>query len=128
MKPSAYILRKKIWIIPALYSLGAIVLSIATFFMDLLLVGRVTNIIPSIFLTNIELGKDIMGILAAAILTMTTFTFSTVLVVLTTYTSQFSPRTPENFVHGQVTRRVLGIFLGGFVYTSLSLLYAGCSA
>lgn len=123
MKPSAYTIRKKIWITPALYSIGAIFLSIATFFMDLLLVGRVTDIIPSIFLTNIELGKDIMGVLAAAILTMTTFTFSTVLVVLTTYTSQFSPRTPENFVHGQVTRRVLGIFLGGFVYTSFSLLY-----
>jgi uncharacterized membrane protein len=71
----------------------------------------------------VELGKDILGILAAALLTMTTFTFSTVLVVLTTYSAQFSPRSPENFVHAQTTRKVLGIFLGGFIYTSLSLMY-----
>ena len=91
--------------------------------MDLLLVEKIIDYIPPILLTNVELGKDIMGILAAAILTMTTFTFSTVLVVLTTYSAQFSPRTPENFVHGQTTRTILGLFLGGFAYTSMSLLF-----
>ncbi|WP_255472995.1 DUF2254 domain-containing protein [Planomicrobium sp. CPCC 101079] len=114
---------KKIWITPALYSLVAIALSIASFNFDLLVVERFSDSIPRILLTNVELGKDIMGVLAAAILTMTTFTFSTVLVVLTTYTSQFSPRSSENFINNKVTRRVLGIFVGGFVYASLSLLY-----
>ena len=123
MKSLTYTIRKKVWITPALYSISAIILSLASFYLDLLVVGRFTDVIPPILLTNIELGKDILGILAAALLTMTTFTFSTVLVVLTTYASQFSPRSPENFVHGQVTRSVLGIFLGGFIYTSLSLLY-----
>ncbi|WP_033543653.1 DUF2254 domain-containing protein [Planococcus sp. CAU13] len=123
MKLSEYVMKKQIWLTPAMYCAGAVILSIATFYTDLVLVGRFLEYIPSILLVNVELGKDIMGVLAAAILTMTTFTFSTVLVVLTTYTSQFSPRSPENFVHGKVTRNVLGIFLGGFVYASLSLLY-----
>lgn len=123
MKSLAYTVRKQVWITPALYSAGAIILSISSFYLDLHVVGRFIDAIPPILLTNIELGKDVLGILAAALLTMTTFTFSTVLVVLTTYSSQFSPRSPENFVHGQVTRNVLGIFLGGFIYTALSLLY-----
>lgn len=123
MKPSSFVLITKIWITPALYSLVAIALSIASFNLDLLVVENFVDSIPRILLTNVELGKDVMGVLAAAILTMTTFTFSTVLVVLTTYTSQFSPRSSENFIHSKVTRRVLGIFIGGFVYPSLSLLY-----
>lgn len=123
MRPHFYYLRKQIWLIPTMFGLAAVTLSIASFYMDLLLIGKIIGYIPPILLTNVELGKDIMGILAAAILTMTTFTFSTVLVVLTTYSSQFSPRAPENFVHGQTTRTILGIFLGGFAYTSLSLLF-----
>ena len=123
MKPNFYLFKKKIWWVPAFFSLTAIFLSIASFYMDLLLIGKIIDYIPPILLTNVALGKDIMGILAAAILTMTTFTFSTVLVVLTTYSAQFSPRSPENFVHGKTTRIILGIFLGGFVYTSLSLLF-----
>lgn len=123
MKPSFYFFKKKIWLIPTLFSLAALMLAIASFYMDLLVVEKIIDYIPPILLTNVELGKDILGILAAAILTMTTFTFSTVLVVLTTYSSQFSPRTPENFVHGQTTRTILGIFLGGFAYTTLCLLF-----
>ncbi|WP_052131518.1 DUF2254 family protein [Planococcus sp. CAU13] len=100
MKPNFFFFKKKIWLIPALLSLSAILLSIASFYLDLLLVGKIIDYIPPILLVNVELGKDILGILAAAILTMTTFTFSTVLVVLTTYSAQFSPRTPEIFSLG----------------------------
>lgn len=123
LKPAWYKAKKYIWITPAIYCAIAVALSIASFFLDFLIIGRMINQIHPVFVMNVTVGKDVMSTLATAILTMTTFTFSTLLVVLSTYSSQFSPRSPENIVHAQTTRRVLGIFLGGFIYTALSLLY-----
>lgn len=123
MKPVSYIVKEKVWLIPAVYSVAAVLLSLAAFFFDLYLVERISRFIPSIFLTSVEVGQTILGILTAAMLTMTTFTFSTVLVVLTTYTSQFSPRAPENFIRSRSTKHVLGIFVAGFTFNLLSLLY-----
>ncbi|PSL30603.1 putative membrane protein [Planomicrobium soli] len=123
MKPIAYTVKEKVWLIPAVYSVAAILLSLAAFFLDLYLVERISRFIPPIFLTSVEVGQTILGILTAAMLTMTTFTFSTVLVVLTTYTSQFSPRAPENFIRSSATKHVLGIFVAGFIFNMLSLLY-----
>ncbi|WP_255473383.1 DUF2254 domain-containing protein [Planomicrobium sp. CPCC 101110] len=108
---------------PAIFSILAVCLSVGFFYVDLLLVERYKEFIPSILLTKVDLAKTIMGTLSGALLTMSTFTFSTILVVLTMYSSQFSPRALKNFVHDKVTWRVLGVFLGGFIYNTLSLLF-----
>jgi uncharacterized membrane protein len=54
---------------------------------------------------------------------MTTITFSTILVVLTTYLSEFSPRALQNFITDHATQRVLGIFTAGFIYCIILLLF-----
>lgn len=123
MKSFLYALKEKFWLTPAISSLLAVALSIGFFYVDLLLVDDLKEYIPSILLTKVELAKTIMGTLAGALLTMSTFTFSTILVVLTMYSAQFSPRALKNFVHDPITWRVLGIFLGGFIYNTLSLLF-----
>ncbi|ANU23928.1 DUF2254 domain-containing protein [Planococcus donghaensis] len=123
MKAFSLWLKEKLWLTPAIYIVMAILLSITFFYIDLLYVERMKPFIPSILLTNVDLAKTIMGSLSGALLTMTTFTFSTILVVLTMYSSQFSPRTLKNFVHDKITWRVLGIFLSGFIYNTLSLLF-----
>lgn len=119
----SYWRKEKFWMTPAIYSIFAVLLSIGFFYVDLLLVERFRDFIPSILLTKVDLAKTIMGALSGALLTMSTFTFSTILVVLTMYSSQFSPRALKNFVHDPVTWRVLGVFLGGFIYNTLSLLF-----
>lgn len=123
MKNFTFWIKEKLWVTPAVYSILAVVLSIIFFYVDLNIIEPFEEYIPSILLTNVDLAKTIMGSLSGALLTMTTFTFSTILVVLTMYSSQFSPRTLKNFVHDRLTWRVLGIFLGGFIYNTLSLLF-----
>lgn len=123
MKLLTFWLKEKLWLTPALYIVMAVLLSITFFYIDLLYIERLKPYIPSILLTNVDLAKTIMGSLSGALLTMTTFTFSTILVVLTMYSSQFSPRTLKNFIHDKTTWRVLGIFLSGFIYNTLSLLF-----
>ena len=112
MKNFTFWIKEKLWVTPAVYSIFAVALSIIFFYIDLYLIESLSEYIPSILLTNVDLAKTIMGNLSGALLTMTTFTFSTILVVLTMYSSQFSPRTLKNFVHDRLTWRVLGVFLG----------------
>ncbi|ANU11656.1 hypothetical protein A1A1_01633 [Planococcus antarcticus DSM 14505] len=123
MKSLSFWLQEKLWITPALYIVMAILLSIALYYVDLLYIEELKPYIPAVILTNVDLAKTIMGSLAGSLLTMTTFTFSTILVVLTMYSSQFSPRTLKNFIHDKIVWRVLGIFLSGFIYNTLSLLF-----
>lgn len=123
MKNFTFWLKEKLWVTPAVYSIIAVALSTILFYVDSYLITSYSEYIPSIILTNVDLAKTIMGNLSGALLTMTTFTFSTILVVLTMYSSQFSPRTLKNFVHDRLTWRVLGVFLGGFIYNTLSLLF-----
>lgn len=79
--------------------------------------------IPNVFLTSIDLAKVILSTLAGALLNMTTFTFSTIIVVLTMYSSDFSPRVVKNFLTDKITIKVLGVFVGGFFYCILALFF-----
>lgn len=116
-------LRDYLWMTPAMYSACAVLLSLFMFYVDVHYTGTLEQVVPSVLLTSVELAKTIMGGLSSALLTMTTFTFSTIMVVLTTYSSQFSPRTLKNFVQDRMTWRVLGVFMAGFLYNTLSLLF-----
>lgn len=85
----------------------------------------VMNRIPDVLLTNVSLAESILSTLAGALLTITTFTFSTTMVVLTTYSSNYSPRVVENFLQEKTTMKVLGTFIGGFVYSITTLFFLG---
>ena len=50
------------------------------------------------------------------LMTKMTFSFSAILVVLTTYSSQFSPRTINNFLTNTSAKHTLGLFIMTTVY------------
>lgn len=116
-------LRETIWFIPSFYTVLASLLALVTVLVDTRYNDYVKEFIPAYFLTTVDLAQTILGTLSGALLTMTTISFSTIMVVLTMYSSQFSPRALQNFLHKSSTQRVLGIFMGGFVYSLLSLLF-----
>lgn len=116
-------MRQTIWFIPSLYTVLASLLALAMVLVDTKYNNDVKEYIPGYFRTTVDLAQTILGTLSGALLTMTTVTFSTIMVVLTMYSSQFSPRALQNFLNKSSTQRVLGIFMGGFVYTILSLLF-----
>lgn len=65
----------------------------------------VLKYIPEIFLASIGLAKLILGTLTGSLLTITTFTFSTIMVVISMYSSNFSPRVVNNFLTDKITMR-----------------------
>lgn len=83
---------------------------------------EVQEFLPRFLLLKVGLSRTLLTTLAGAFLTITTFTFSTILTVVNQYSSEHSPRVVENFVREKITMKVLGIFVGGFVYSICALL------
>ena len=111
-----------VWLFLLKYIFISIILSVAAVLIDTRTLPLLDNI-PSIFLTSVDLAKVILGTLAGALLTITTFTFSTIMVVLTMYSSNFSPRVINNFLTDKVSMKVLGVFVGGFIYCISTLFF-----
>ena len=118
-------IRTSFWYLPCFYALLAIGLVYLSLKLDSYVMSneRIVATLPNFIFSDLSLSQTILGSLAASLLTMTTITFSTILVVLTTYLSEFSPRALQNFITDHSTQRVLGIFTGGFVYCVLLLLF-----
>ncbi|MGP4076090.1 DUF2254 domain-containing protein [Halobacillus sp. K22] len=117
--------RDSFWFLPTLYSLLSIISVILISFIDLWIVPQVQENMPKIFLTEKSVATTLYGSLITSILTMTTISFSTIMVVLTTYSTQFSPRTLQDFMKSRVTQHVLGVYSFGFIFALVNLLLLG---
>ena len=106
-----------------LFRSSSLILAIMTITFDYYMAASIEGYLPSFMMTRIDLAQIVLSTIAGSLLTMTTFTFSTVMVVLTTYSSQFSPRALKHFVNDKTTVRGLGIFMGGFIYCITALLF-----
>ncbi len=111
---------KKIYFIPAIYSLIAIIVALLVIPLDRSIGASITNV-PSIFLAEIELGRSIFTTMIGAILTMITVTFSTMLVVLTLYSSEMSPRSMQDFLEQKFITHILGLMTAVFLFSIISL-------
>jgi uncharacterized membrane protein len=117
-------IRSSIWYIPFIYGISSISLAILSFYLDDVIAHNPSfyDHIPIIFLADIDLALTVLSSITTSLLAMTTITFSSIMIVLTTFLSQFSPRTLQNFITDPPTQRVLGIFSGGFIYSIILLL------
>ncbi|WP_257349313.1 DUF2254 domain-containing protein [Pseudalkalibacillus decolorationis] len=116
--------RRSFWFLPTFYGTLALLLAILTITIEEIVPSdSINDYIPNVLLTDMKLGQTILSAIATSILTMTTITFSSIMVVLTTYSSQFSPRTLQDFISDVITQRVLGIFTGGIIFSLLLLLF-----
>jgi Predicted membrane protein len=116
-------IRTSIWLYPTIYSLFAFVLSISITIIDKTYTDESLNYVNELFYTTSSLAQAVLSIIAGAFITISTFTFSTTMVVLTMYSSQFTPRVVENFLNNKTTMKSFGIFLSGFIYAITSLLF-----
>lgn len=123
LKKILYKVKRSIWVYPAIYTLFAIFLASAVIVVDSRLFFDISDYIPSVLTTSPDLAKTVLSIIASAFITIMTFTFSTTMVVLTMYTSQYSPRVVENFLTQKSTMKSFGVFVSGFMYSILSLLF-----
>lgn len=105
------------WFLPIVYIFISIILAIVTVQIDFSFNNQtLKSSIPEVLLPDAELAAKLFSTLSTATLTMTTITFSMIMVVLTTFSGQFSPRTLQTFISDRMTQNVLAIFISGFTY------------
>lgn len=108
------------WFIPFLYGFGGVVLTFLTQYFG----GFFREILPEVLYLEKDSAATVLSSSFTSLMTMMTFSFSTILVVLTTYSSQFSPRTVNNFLTNAAAKHTLGLFILTTVYgiTNLFLI------
>ncbi len=113
-------IRESFWFLPAIYNAISLILAVATVLADYKLTSETSlfGIAP----LSLSRTSDMLSALAGAILTMTTITFSAILIVLTTYSSQFSPRVLQDFISSRPTQHVLALFSSGFTFCISAIL------
>lgn len=79
--------------------------------------------VPVFFKAEFETTRLLISSLIGGILTLSAFTLNSLLVVLTTFSGQFSPRLLQNFVKDKHTQHILGVFNGSFVYVLIMFLF-----
>lgn len=117
--------RDSFWFLPAIYGVLSIIAVAVTDVIDIWVISEFKDQIPNVFLTQQSVAQTIYGSMVTSILTMTTISFSTIMVVLTTYSTQFSPRTLQDFMKSRVTQHVLGVFSFGFIFSLINLFLLG---
>jgi uncharacterized membrane protein len=102
------------WIVPSLFLAGAVVLTYA--------MGRLDQVLtaPIWWVGTAEAAGDVLGTVAAAMLTFLGVVFSITLVALQLASQQFSPRVTRTFVRSTTTKVAFGVFIATFVAALLA--------
>src|SRR5699024_9695021 len=100
-------IRGSFWFLPTVYGMLSLILVFVINIADAWLIASIKDQIPKQLLTSKDTAKKLYAALVTAILTMTTISFSVIMVVLTTYSTQFSPRTLQDFMRSRTTQHVL---------------------
>lgn len=103
-----------------IWALFSIILLVLTWLLDIKYPNIKDNL-PDIFLLPPSVTSSFLSTLAGTFLTVTTFTFTTILTVLNKYSDSFTPRIVQNFIDKPNVLSLFGVFVGGFFYTVLSL-------
>ncbi|WP_085523450.1 DUF2254 domain-containing protein [Tuberibacillus sp. Marseille-P3662] len=115
-------IRDSFWFVPTIYSILSLIAVTLVATVDHWVMANIAKHIPDLWLTDQKIAKTLYSSLITAILTMTTISFSSIMVVLTTYSSLFSPRTLQDFMRSRVTQHVLGVDSFGFIFILINLL------
>ncbi|MDC0612557.1 DUF2254 domain-containing protein [Vibrio sp.] len=100
------------WFVPFLYGVGGFVLTIFTHLTSIYF----RHDLPHFIYIEKDSAASLLTASFTSLMTMMTFSFSTILMVLTTYSSQFSPRTINNFLTNSTAKHTLGLFILTTIY------------
>jgi uncharacterized membrane protein len=113
-------LRTTLWVVPSMIVVVAVLLFVVTFEIDVAAFHHHITL-PSWIHTGGANSEQILIAIAAAVITVVGVVFSITILALTLASQQFGPRMMRNFVRDIGNQVTLGIFVGTFVYSVLTL-------
>ncbi|MDD3924387.1 MAG: DUF2254 domain-containing protein [Erysipelotrichaceae bacterium] len=102
------------YFLPMVYSLFSVLLAGLVVYID-------SDLSMISLYTSRTMGSIILSTILGSLLTMLTITFSIMMVVLTIYGNQLSPRSLQDFLEKRLTLRILSYFIGALIFTIISL-------
>ncbi|WP_082235140.1 DUF2254 domain-containing protein [Halobacillus massiliensis] len=116
-----YELQMTLWSVPLIYIGGTILIVIFTLFLDLQV--NMSRYVHTWLSASGAATQTLVSTLIGGILTLSAFTLNSLLIVLTNFSAQFSPRMMFNFISDKTTQHMLGIFHGSFIYVLFIFLF-----
>ena len=109
------------WVVPSLYIFAALGIAVLMDTLDHTATLRLEEVIPRVLLTKTRIAESVLSAIATSLLSMTTITFSVMMVVLSTNASQYTPRTLPTFIQSKTMQHAQGMFFAGFTYSIAAL-------
>ncbi|MCM2676278.1 DUF2254 domain-containing protein [Alkalicoccobacillus plakortidis] len=113
-----YELKSNVWLICLFYGLIGTAIAGIAYYADMHMLFGLDA--PNFFQADYELTRQIVSSLVAGIITLNAFTLNSILVVLTNFSGQFTPRMLTTFISDRRTQHLLGIFNLSFVFILLT--------
>lgn len=114
-------LRYSLWFVPALVVAGAVGLAIASIAADGVIDAGDLPDWPRLFTGSADGARGTLEVIAAAMISIAALTFSITVLVLSSAAAQYTPRVIRSFMGSTVTKLVLGVFVGIYVYCLIVL-------
>ncbi|MDX1358480.1 MAG: DUF2254 family protein [Clostridia bacterium] len=114
-------LRRKYYFIPLIYALGFGLLSVLLAAVDKKLISQIHTFIPKFLLINNILSEKILILSIGSMLTILTVSFSVIMIVLTLYGNQLSPRAVQDFLEKKTSMRIIGYYVGVLLFCIIAL-------
>ncbi|HVL76777.1 MAG TPA: DUF2254 domain-containing protein [Noviherbaspirillum sp.] len=110
-----------LWFIPALIVSFSVLLAVLSIVLD----GRVDSgdlpDWPRLFTGSADGARGTLEVIAAAMISIGALTFSITVLVLSSAASTYTPRVIRTFMGSTLTKTVLGVFVGVYVYALIVL-------
>ncbi len=113
-------LRATLWLPPAILAAGAAAAAELSLRFDAWIAARGIDP-PFLYPGGVSAARDVLGTLAGSMISLTTISFSVMMVVLTLASNQFGPRVLRNFTADRFYQVVLGVFVATFAFCLLVL-------
>lgn len=112
-------LQTSIWFIPALFCIGCSLLALGLLWVD----RDLARLLPWDSLRSISLAsaRDVLGVIAGAVLSVGGVVFSVTMVALTLTSGQYGPKIIRQFLSDNDSKVSLGLFLGTGLYCMVAI-------
>lgn len=114
-------LKLTLWYMPFVYISASFLLAFLTVILDLK--TSLPDVVNAALQSKASVTRLLVTTIIGGLITLSAFTLNSILVVLTTFSGQFSPRMLMDFVSDRRTQHVLGFFMFGFIYVLLVFIF-----
>mgnify|MGYP000859419525 CR=1 FL=1 len=113
--------RDKIWPIPLLMTILAVLIALLTTQIDQIYADVISNLAPWLFTGTADAARSLLSTIATAIATIASIVFSISIIAIQQATTQYSSRAIRSFIQNRGNQITIGAYLATFLFALIVL-------